>query len=155
VASVEKSVWTDADFVYMGWHDAALHAVAAEPAPPYAGRLMLDLDYIIEWVKPTPPQTAYAFWLCPATLVFDKAADLVHDLRLVGHAFEASIDRVERSEPDEHGVREWSILGHEFTITVRATGFTQYLRQSPIRANAQRLTVSERGGISFDEQGFA
>lgn len=132
----------------------AVHAVAAEPAPPHPGRLVLDLDYIIEWIKPTPPATAYAFWLCPATLVFDAAADLVVDLGLVGRALELAIDRVERSKPDQHGWREWTIAGHEFTITLRASGFTQYLRHRPIRTSGQRLTVHERGGIGFEEQGF-
>jgi hypothetical protein len=154
VASVEKAVWTDSDFDHMGWHDAALHAVAVEPSPPYPGRLLLDLDYIVEWVAPTPPETAYAFWLCPATLVFDDAADLVANIDLGGRAFEAAVDGLVRSEPNEHGVRDWTVAGHEFTITLRAKGFTQYLRQLPIRANGQRLTVQERGGISFEERGF-
>ena len=139
----------------MGWHDAALHAVAVEPAPPHPGRLLLDLDYIVQWVAPTPPGKTYHFWLCPATLVFDDAADLVVNLDLGGRSFEAAVNGIVRSEPNEHGARDWTIDGHEFTITLRAHGFAQYLRQRPIRSSGQRLTVQERGGISFDEQGFA
>jgi hypothetical protein len=154
MVSVEKSVLTAADFDRMGWHDAALHAVAVEPSPPSPGRLLLDIDYIVEWIDPTPPETAYAFLLCPSTLVFDAAADLVVDLSLVHFAFEPAVDRIERSEPNGHGVRDWTIDGHEFTMTVRAKGFTQYLRHPPIRATSQRLTVQQRGGISFQEQGF-
>ncbi|MGH3163160.1 MAG: hypothetical protein ACRDOC_14855 [Streptosporangiaceae bacterium] len=30
-----KTVWTDADFDAMGWHDNAVHAVALEPAPSH------------------------------------------------------------------------------------------------------------------------
>jgi hypothetical protein len=155
VASVEKAVWTSADFDHMSWHDAALHAVAVEPAPPHPGRLLVDLDYIVQWVAPTAPATAYAFWLCPATLVFGDAADLVVNLDLGGRSFEASVDGIVRSEPNEHGIRDWTIAGHEFTIALRAEGFTQYLRRRPIQASGQRLEVQARGGISFDERGFA
>jgi hypothetical protein len=154
MVTLEKSVWTAADFDQMGWHDAALHAVAVEPSPPHPGRLLLDIDYIVEWLDPTPPETAYGFSLCPSTLVFEAAADLVLDLSLVRFAFEPAIDRVERSEPDEHGVRNWTIHGHEFTIAVRAKGFTQYLRRPPMRTTGQRLAVQQRGGISFQEHGF-
>jgi hypothetical protein len=43
--AVAKTVWTE-------WHDNAVHAVALEPALPDPGRLLLDLDYIVEWVAP-------------------------------------------------------------------------------------------------------
>ena len=33
-----KAVWTDADFEAMNGHDAAVHAIAVEPAPPHPGR---------------------------------------------------------------------------------------------------------------------
>jgi len=46
---VGKTVWTDADFETMGWHDNAVHAIAVEPAPPHPGSLLLDIDYIVEW----------------------------------------------------------------------------------------------------------
>jgi hypothetical protein len=155
VAGVEKSVCTHADFDRMGWHDAAVHAVAVEPASPHPGRLLLDLDYIIEWIDPTPPETSYEFWLCPATLAFDAAADLRADLSRVGLAFEPAIDQVVRSEPYEHGIRDSTIAGHEFTITLRARGFAQYLPRRPTRARGQRLSVQDRGGISFEEPGFS
>jgi hypothetical protein len=155
VTSDEKVVWTSADFDHMSWHDAALHAVAVEPAPPHPGRLLLDLDYIVEWVAPSAPRNSYAFQLCPTTLVFDDAADLVLNLDLGGRSFGASVDGIVRSEPNEHGIRDWNIEGHEFTISLRAKGFTQYLRQRPIQASSQRLGVQERGGIRFDERGFA
>jgi hypothetical protein len=63
-----KTVWTDADFESMGWHDNAIHAFACEPALPYPGRLLVDLDYIVEWVNPVAPETRFSFWVCPATL---------------------------------------------------------------------------------------
>jgi hypothetical protein len=40
--TVAKTVWTDADFDTMSWHDNAVHAVALEPAQAHTGRLLLD-----------------------------------------------------------------------------------------------------------------
>jgi hypothetical protein len=151
---LEKSDWSDADFDAMGWHDAAVHAFALEPALPYPGRLLVDLDYIIEWIKPDPPATAANFWICPATLVFDAALDLVVDVDLTAQSFELSLDAITRSEADQHGIRTWVLAGHEFTAQLRAKGFNQYLRRQPILSAHQRLTPEQRGGITFDERSF-
>jgi hypothetical protein len=80
--AMAKSVWTEADFDAMGWHDNAVHAVALEPMRDHPGRLLLDLDYIVEWVSAEPPATTLSFWICPATLVFDQAWDLTADINL-------------------------------------------------------------------------
>jgi hypothetical protein len=71
--TVAKTIWTDADFDAMDWHGNAVRAVAFEPAQSDPGRLLLDIDYIVEWVPPEAPATALGFWICPATLVFDHA----------------------------------------------------------------------------------
>lgn len=152
--TVAKAVWTEADFDQMSWHDCAVHAVAVEPAPPHPGRLLVDLDYIVEWVRPSPPEDAFSFWLCPATLVFDEAWDLVGNVDLRGFSFELSLEALERSGPDEHDAFRWALVGHEFTLALCATGFTQYLRRPPVRRPQQRLSVSERGGLSFDRHGY-
>ena len=39
---VAKTIWTDADFDAMDWHDNAVHAIALEPGPSDPGRLLLD-----------------------------------------------------------------------------------------------------------------
>jgi hypothetical protein len=149
-----KAVWTAADFDQMSWHDCAVHAIAVEPAPPHPGRLLVDLDYIVEWVCPTPSADTFIFWICPATLVFDEAWDLVGDINLRGFSFELSLETLDRTGPDEHDSFEWTLAGPEFTLAMRATGFTQYLRRPPIRSPHQRLSVAERGGLSFDRQGY-
>ena len=70
----------------MGWHDCAVHALAVEPATQYPGRLLVDLDYIVGWVCPTPPADTFDFWICPATLVFDEAWDLADGVDVRGSA---------------------------------------------------------------------
>jgi hypothetical protein len=135
----------------MGWHDSAVHGFALEPALPHPGRLLIDLDYVIEWVKPVAPAKAFGFWICPATLVFDPARDFSCDIDLSRRSFELTLDDIERSDRDTHGAYEWTLAGHEFTIRLHATGFTQYLRHPPINSSHQRLPLDHRGGVSFDE----
>ena len=117
---VAKSIWTDADFDAMGWHDNAVHAVALEPAPSDPGRLLLDIDYIVEWVPPEAPATTLSFWICPATLVFDRAWDLTTDIDLHGWSFQLFLNAIERSGPDEHGYFDWTLAGDHFTIALNA-----------------------------------
>ena len=152
--AVAKTVWTDADFDAMDWHDNAIHAVALEPVPDHPGRLLLDLDYIVEWVAPEAPATTLSFWICPATLVFDRAWDLTTDIDLRGWSFQLSLDAITRSGPDERGISDWTLSGDNFTIALSARGFTQYLRRPPIHCPGWFLTVGERGGLSFDQRGY-
>jgi hypothetical protein len=151
---VTKTVWTEADFGAMTWHDNAVHAIAVEPDLPEPGRLLLDLDYIVEWLPPEPPATTLSFWICPATLVFAKAWDLTSDIDLRGWSFQLCLDRIERSGPDERGLSEWTLAGDHFTISLGSLGFTQYLRRPPIRSPRDSLTSGERGGFSFAEQAY-
>jgi hypothetical protein len=150
----DKTVWTDADFQHMGWHDNAVHAIAVEPSPTHPGALLVDLDYIIEWVQPTPPATAFTFWVCPATLIFDPAWDLTADINLRSFGFDLSLNAIERSDPDERNNFEWTLDGHEFNIRLQAKGFTQYLRQPPVLAPSPRLSLDNRGGIRFEQHGY-
>jgi hypothetical protein len=152
--AVAKTVWTDADFDTMSWHDNAVHAVALESAQDHPGRLLLDIDYILEGILPEPPATTLSFWICPATLVFDRAWDLTTDIDLQGWSFQLFLDAIERSGPDEHGFFEWTLAGDHFSIGLSAPGFTQYLRRAPTRSPGYWLSVEERGGFSFGQEGY-
>ena len=142
--AVAKTVWTDADFDTMSWHDNAVHAVALEPAQAHPGRLLLDIDYILEGILPEAPATTLSFWICPATLVFDRAWDLTTDINLQGWSFQLFLDAIERAGPDERGFFEWTLAGDHFSIGLSAPGFTQYLRHAPIRSPGYWLSVDER-----------
>ena len=152
--AVTKTIWTDADFAAMGWHDNAVHAIALEPALPHPGSLLLDIDYIVEWGPCPVPRGPLSFWVCPATLIFHRAWDLVTDINLQGWAFQLAIGAIERSGPDEHGSFDWTVEGDLFTMSLRAAGYTQYLRRAPVYVPYQRLSVEERGGLSFDQHGY-
>jgi len=163
---VTKSVWTQADFASLGWHDCSVHALALQSAPQRAspaegpGRLLIDLDYIIEWVRPTPPDKTFSFWICPSTLVFDHLWNVSGDLS-VSHP-PLTLDAIKRCDPNQVSKREptyghgpdWMLCGHEFTLELWGRGFTMYLRRRPILSAHLALGLDQRGAISFDEEGF-
>ncbi len=62
----------------MGWHDSCVHAMAVEDDG--RSRLLLDLDYIVNSVRPEPPEIAWRFSVAPATLVFENVWDLEGDI---------------------------------------------------------------------------
>ena len=96
--SISKAIWTDADFDDMGWHDAAVHGLATRPEDDHTGRLLIDLDYIIEWVPPADGETYFSFWIVPATLVFEHTWDLTLQ---IDHLDSAGLElELERDHPD-------------------------------------------------------
>ncbi len=148
--------WTDADFEGMGWHDCAVHAVAFRPEH---FELRLDLDYLLEWIAPAEPGAPLAFRLAPATLVF-------HDVSDVALALEPwtgvlpTLNAITRADPrpTPNGrfiTWAWELDGHEGTIRLRATGYTQALRSAPRLGATQSLTWEARGGPSFALPGEA
>ena len=72
---LEKPVWDDTDFDVMGWHDATVWSVFANPEQY---QFFLDLDYIFQWVHPSADETYFKFWVSPVTMVFDN----VHSVEL-------------------------------------------------------------------------
>jgi hypothetical protein len=79
-SGLSKSFWSDADFEQMGWHDATIHGLYIQQTDAVLPRLLLDLDYIVRWVQPLPPEKHFNFWVSPATLVFEDVWDLEGDL---------------------------------------------------------------------------
>ncbi len=149
-----KTVWTNADFDELSWHDNTIHALAVEPLGSDPGRLLLDIDHIVGGILPDPAQSTLNFWICPATLVLEPAWDLVTEIDMEGWGFHMDINKIERSEPDERGNFDWTLTGDLVTIRLGARGFTMYLRQPPVYSDGFFLSVAERGGISFAEQGY-
>ncbi|MGW5355352.1 hypothetical protein ACWERV_33145 [Streptomyces sp. NPDC004031] len=157
-SGLTKSVWSDADFDTMGWHDATVHGLCVQPSATDGPlpRLLLDIDYIVRWVHPVAPRTHFTFWIAPSTLVFDDVWDVEGDLDLKGMALSLDIDHIRRSAPqDSPGGPRWHVEGHSFDLTFRSTGFHQYVRRTPRHAQRLTLSPSERGGVSFAETPFA
>jgi hypothetical protein len=146
---LEKTLWTDADFEKMGWHDNPVHAIAFGPG----GReLSLDIDYIFKWEQPLPGEKYYRFWISPATLVFEDVLDLKinHDA-YVG----LIILGIERKESEKSELNfpkmiwKWRIDFVEAKWDFHATGYRQFIRKAPELFGRQRLTYEQRGDYAF------
>ena len=62
---------------------------------------LFDLDYIVEWVRPTPPERLLGFWISPATLVFHDVRHIRGgNLDLDSYDFWLDIQDLGRSDPD-------------------------------------------------------
>ena len=153
-SGLSKATWTDEDFASMGWHDCRVHAVSVTDCPddtlaPH--RLLLDLDYIVRWVEPERRRGSFTFWVAPATLVFDGAWTIEGTLGPLDSGLEiAEVHRVDAA--DDHADPLWRIEGHNFELRLRASGFTQYIRQPPHHLARQELSLLERDGVSFAEK---
>jgi hypothetical protein len=71
--TLDKPIWTNADFEIMGWHDATVWAMAVVSDD---FELIFDIDYILRWIDPVPPDPSFSFWVSPATLVFEGVQTL-------------------------------------------------------------------------------
>src|SRR6187399_1362586 len=118
--------WTTKDFDRLSWHDCLVHGMHGFDS----AELRLDLDYITQWVHPKAGEQYFSFWIAPATLVFHQAHDL--RVRLDAPDFgDFVILRVYQEATPHDGVLSYRMetLGGE--ISLRASGFTQYLRSNP------------------------
>jgi hypothetical protein len=158
--TLAKSVWTFDDVGVMGWHDNTLHAWAWQPWRPDCAdenELLLDIDYIVEWVRREPPSNYFSFWMTLSTLVFPGATDLTFRTEKAS-GIHLEIDSIEWSPIEvpsgASGHRHWIIQGHNLDLEFNGTGFQLFMRSNPILSDLQFLTLHDRGGLSFDRKGF-
>ena len=137
--------WTDADFESMSWHDNHVHGLQIEGGGAHGtGTLVLDLDYITEWLPPV--DGAFQFRLAPATLTFQDVFGLRIELDWIGKGMTPfSISGIGR-EKLPHGSWAWTIGVNwpEGFITFESTGFTQALRAPVVTKAEQCLETHER-----------
>jgi hypothetical protein len=144
-----KPFWTDADFDAMSFHDVHIRAFGAEPD---TYELLLDLDYLFQWVPPAEGETYFRFWVAPVTLAFENAHDVRIDVRSSQGDLEIATLRREEATPTPNDAmleRRYVLECREGDLSVVATGFTMYVRRPPVLVGQQSLTLEQRGGVSF------
>src|SRR6266550_2747235 len=116
--SLDRALWTDADFEAMGWHDATVHAIGFDQDEESA-RLLFDIDYIVRWIDPVPPSEYYSFLIAPATLVFENVWNVEAEVTTqnAGERTLLVVADLDRGEPQNEwernlGLRQWTIHGH-------------------------------------------
>ena len=116
---------------------------------------LAHIDYILKWVEPAPGEGHYAFWISPATLVFESVSGFRGEHEAFGALLEMdALSRTPAVSGDQQpidGLWEWILDGHDFTFELRASGYRQHLRAAPRLVALQRLSSEERGGLSFEQ----
>ena len=146
---LEKAVWDDRDFDLMGWHDARIWSMLANVD---AFEFMFDLDYPFRWIQPGQGETYFRFWVAPVTMVFESAHTVKIDIESPQGSIEVADLHREAPEPIRNGEifqHRYRFKCHDGEISLKATGFKMYVRQTPVLVQAQALTLHQRNGVSF------
>ncbi len=143
--------WTNEQFSDMSWHDNHVHGFRVVEGPYGAGELILDLDYILEWLC-EPDGTK--FKIVPVHLTFLEVCDLRVFLDYATPTAALgpfSIHSIERfSESRGHYVAEmWkiSINWPKGEITFQAKGYEQHVTGAVVLSASQCLLPAERKHI--------
>jgi len=149
MSRTELPPWTEADFDDLRWHDNAVHAIRFVEGEYGAGKLILDIDYILEWLKDDSGKIA--FKIAPATLEFNEVTCLkiVLDYEAPGAGLSPfRLDRIERRQEqrDRYEAVLWTLVVNWPTgsITFEAKGFTQFLRGPATVSSEQYLSAKDR-----------
>ena len=147
--------WTEADYAQMSWHDNHVHGLTIHSGEHGTGELILDLDYILEWLPPV--QGRYSFVLAPASLCFREVSDLRISLDYMNPSAAITpfsinaIDREQHTYPNGFTTYRWSVGVNwpEGLMEFIASGFRQTIRGEPVTASEQVLTAAQRRGAEY------
>ncbi len=135
---LEKTIWTDADFDKMGWHDNHIYKIRLTED------LELDIDYILHWNKPDLEGLPFTFWIAPATLVFKNIKNLSFE-------FDTGLeDSFEIEDIERENKNQWTIITRQGDIQFTSDGYEQFIRQDPSFQFGQTISYIERNGYSLD-----
>jgi hypothetical protein len=137
--------WTDADFASMSWHDNHVYAFRIEEGEWGSGKLILDIDYIEEWL---PNEKSFRFRIVPARLIFREVTNL--RLSLDYGAVSAgmcpfSIHEIKRTKEAPSWTIEINWPKGEISFT--ASGFEQVAAGEPVVCEGQHIPHELRGGV--------
>jgi hypothetical protein len=147
--NINRTEWSDANFDAWRWHDNTIHGIRiSNPSEGYAFDLILDIDFILEWIS--TPEKHYKFSVAPAILTFNAVDKFNCDIEL-NYKESMTIDRIERIEittenQRKTGIRNfrWEIhlhsqSGRDNKMSFNASGFKQLLTCEPKITTRQDL----------------
>jgi len=149
---LEKQIWTEGDFKVMGWHDAKVWGLLANPQK---WEYLIDLDYIFKWVHPKEGEEYFKFWISPVTMVFENAYDINIDIDSQQGEIEVNNLHMENPRKTRNGkLTEYTFRFEcqEGEITLNATSFKMYVRKNPMLQRGQILNLRARGGVNFGRE---
>lgn len=145
--------WVTEDFDKMSWHDVHVHGFRLIEGEHGTGELVLDIDYILEWVR---NKESFSFRIAPATLLFYEISNLrfcldyaTPTIGIVPFSLNA-IKREPITYPTGHKSFRWDLEINcpDGNLSFECPGFTQTLRESDRISSLQRLLPSERGELN-------
>jgi hypothetical protein len=150
MSSDQHDIWTAVQFSEMSWHDNHVHGFSIRGGEHGSGELILDLDYIVEWICGVGERAQ--FRVAPATLAFQQVTDLRIDLdyasvtAALGPFSIGEIRREPIQYPTGWTTYRWTIDVNwpRGAITFQAPGFTQVLRGPAMVTSEQWLDPAER-----------
>lgn len=141
-------------FEDFSWHDNAIHGFRIVEGPDgCGGELILDIDFIVEWLPPKGENNAFGFRIAPAHLTFHDVSDLIISVDYAASTAAVqpmTIHEIHRevvTYPNGYSSFAWRIEINwpcNSFISFSAPGFTQALRAEPIVSGAQYLSPAER-----------
>ena len=136
------------------WHDNAIHGFQIIEGPDgCSGELILDIDFIVEWLPPEKDSNSFQFRIAPADLTFHEVTELVISVDYASCTAALQpmtiheIHREAVTYPNGYSSFAWKIevnWPRNSFISFRAPSFTQLLRAEPITSGAQYLSPSLR-----------
>jgi hypothetical protein len=145
---IVKDCYDQNDFEKLGFHDCHITAVRWN-AECYT--MAFDLDYIVQWVKPSEDDRSYRFWICPAELQFKNVDDVEMILRWKAVPLDCCMDELHRtgSRTTPNGTLQWQwaleLSEPDGCVSLWATGFDLRILEKPILSNSQQLEGMKRG----------
>lgn len=134
------------------WHDNHIHGFSIQEGEDGAGKLILDIDHITEWLPPEPKQGFYTFMVAPAQLCFHEITDLVISIdyaSLPAAIQPMSIAQIERQEityPNGYRSYQWRVEVNwpKGEISFKSPGFSLDLLVDPVVSEGQVLSAEQR-----------
>ena len=150
MADAERTQWTEADFDELSWHDNAVHSIRVVEGEYGSGKLVLDIDFILEWLCGESGETT--FRIAPATLEFREVTHLKIALDYetpTAGLTPFTLDRIDRRVEQRDGYEAvlWELVVNwpHGGITFEAKGFRQFVRGPVVVSAQQVLSAEERG----------
>lgn len=140
--TLEKWIWTEADFDSMGWHDASIYAMRLD------GDLYFDIDYIFKWNDPEVEYFQFTFFVAPCTLLFKEVQELSFELSQPLYDNRLEVDDIELEV--RNGKQYYTVITQQGHLTFVASGYTQTVRIYPSFQLRPTIPFDERGGSSFE-----
>ena len=150
MSETELTQWSEQDFDDLSWHDNAVHAIRVIEGEYGAGKLILDIDFILEWLRDDSGEIR--FKIAPAALEFHDVTHLKIALDYetpTAGLTPFTLDRIERRIEKRDGYEAilWELVVNwpHGGITFEAKGFRQVLRGPAVVSAQQVLSAEARG----------